>query len=127
MKSTEPTPNRHEKLRRALAHLERGGVKGAHAYAPAFRSLARAGYILRPLHYWSFLGLTALGFFMLVVLIGGTVTVCLTMGFVPRPVHRVVSAGPVVFLGVSVALALVFAAAHKIKARSIRLPKWQDL
>ena len=127
MNSTEPTPNRHEKLRRALAHLERGGVTGAYAYGPAFRSLARAGYIVRPLHYWSFPGLTAFGFFMLVVLIGGTVTVCLTMGFVPRPVHRVMSAGPVVFLGVNFALALVFAAAHKIKARRIRLPEWRDL
>lgn len=127
MSSTKLAQDRHEKLRRALAHLERRGVTGSHAYAPAFRLIARAGFIPKPLHYWSFLGLTAFGFVMLVVLLGGTAIVCLTMGYVPRRVHRVVEAGPVVFLGVTVALALVFAAVHKIKARQIGLPRWQDL
>jgi hypothetical protein len=122
-----PARDRREKLRRALTHLERGGVTGAHAYAPAFRSLARMGLIVKPLHYWSFPGLTAFGFVMLTTLIGGTVILSLAMGQVPRVVHRIIEAGPVVFFGLNAVLAVCFAAIHKLKARRIGLPKWRDL
>ena len=122
-----PAPDRREKLRRALLHLERGGVTGSRAHAPAFRSLARAGLIVRPLHYWSFPGLTAFGFVMLAVLLGGAAVVAVALGHVPRPVRAMIEAEPVVFLAVAFALAVVFAGIHKGKARRIGLPAWRDL
>ena len=122
-----PAPDRREKLRRALVHLERGGVTGSHAYAPAFRSLARAGVIIRPFHYWSFMGLTAFGFVMLTVLVGGAAIITVAIGHVPRPVRAVIEAGPIVFIGVTLTLSLAFAGIHKFKARKIGLPRWRDL
>ena len=122
-----PSVDRREKLRRALVHLERGGVTGSLAYAPAFRSLARAGVIIRPLHYWSFMGLTAFAFVMLTTLVGGAALIAVAVGQVLRPVRAVIEAGPIVFLGVTLTLSLAFAAIHKIKARQIDLPGWRDL
>lgn len=120
-------PDRRERLRLALAHLERGGVTGSNAYAPIFRSLARAGMIIRPLHYWSFTGLTVFGFVLLAMLLGGAALAALALGHVPRPVRAMIEAGPIVFVGVTLVLSLAFAAIHKIKARQIGLPEWQDL
>lgn len=120
-----PAPDRCEKLRRALVHLEQGGVTGPHAYAPVFRSLARAGVIIRPFHYWSFLGLTTFGFVMLSVLVGGAVMIVIVIGHVPRAVRAKIEAGPILFLAVTLALSFAFAAIHKIKARQIGLPRWR--
>ena len=118
---------RRDKLRRALAHLERGGVTGARAYAPVFRWLARSGVIVRPLHYWPFLGLTAFGVVVLSALIGGAATLAAAIGPVHRPARAVIEAGPVFFLGLVSALSLGFAALHRRQARRIGLPKWRDL
>ena len=122
-----PSKDQREKLRRALVHLERGGVTGSRAYAPAFRSLARAGVIIRPFHYWSFMGLTAFGIVMLTVLVGGAAFITVAIGQVAGPVRAMIEAGPIVFFGVTSALALVFAAVHRVKARKIDLPRWRDL
>lgn len=122
-----PSSDRREKLRRALVHLERGGVTGSSAYAPVFCLLARAGVIIRPFHYWSFLGLTAFGGVMLCILLGGTAMIAVAIGQVPRPVRAMIEAGPVVFLAATLALSLFFAAMCKIKARQIGLPRWRDL
>jgi hypothetical protein len=118
---------RRDKLRRALAHLERGGVTGARAYAPVFRWLARSGLIVRPLHYWSFLGLTSFGAVVLSALVGGAATLAAAIGAVHRPALAVIEAGPVFFLGLVSALSLGFAALHRMQARRIGLPKWRDL
>jgi hypothetical protein len=122
-----PAPGRSEKLRRALAHLERGGVTGSHAYASALRSLARTGVIIRPFHYWSFLGLTAFGFVILSVLVGGGAMIAVAIGHAPLAVRSMIEAGPFVFLGVALVLSVVFAGLHWIKARKIGLPRWRDL
>lgn len=38
-----------------------------------------------------------------------------------------IEAGPLVFLGVTLVLSVVFAGLHRIKARKIGLPGWRDL
>ncbi len=122
-----PGPDRRERLRRALAHLERGGVTGSKAYAPAFRSLARSGVIIRPFHFWSFIGLTGFGVAMLTILLGGAAVATIAIGHVPRPVRAMIEAGPVVVSVVTLALSLGFAGFYKIQARRIGLPQWRDL
>ncbi len=120
-------PDGHDRLRRALLHLERGGVTGSHAYAPVFRSLARAGIIVPPLHYWSLPGLTAFAFVMLTVLVGCAAMIAVATGHPPVAVRAMIGAGPLVFVAVMLALSVGFAWLHHRKAQRIGLPLWRDL
>ncbi|GGH19913.1 hypothetical protein SAMN05444007_101305 [Cribrihabitans marinus] len=118
---------RRERLTLALAHLERGGVTGAFAYAPVFRMLAAIGLGPRPLFYWSWIGLVIFGFALFTGIFGGVIYLSVQFGHVARPVQVMIEAGPDVLLVVNTVLALGFAAIHKFKAMQMGLPRWRDL
>ncbi len=123
----EKAASRKDRLAIALNLLAQGGVTGNYAYAPAFRGLARAGLIIKPLHYWSFLGLTLFTAILFCVLAALTIIASLLLGVMPRPVFRMIEAGPVVFFAGNIALSMIFAFIHRFKAKQIGLPKWRDL
>ncbi|MEW9918671.1 DUF6404 family protein [Marimonas sp. MJW-29] len=123
----KPASNRRERLILALAHLERGGVTGAYAYAPAFRALARAGIIVKPLHYRSWIGLVIFFLFLFSAVTVLAVVIGVLMGHLPRPIRSLIEAGPVVYLMLTLTFGIGFAAVHKIKAAQIGLPRWRDL
>lgn len=119
--------NRKAKLSIALAHLEQGGVTGAYAYAPLFQVCAKMGFIMKPLHYRSWMGLIA--FFMVTtVCIAGFLLFAVALtGTMPRPVRGLIQAGPQVFFSGAFVLSTFFASLHKLKALQIDLPDWRDI
>jgi hypothetical protein len=123
----EKAGNRRERLAIALAHLERAGVQGDYAYSKAFRGLSEMGLIMKPLHYWSILGLMVFGFIVFSAIFYGVVFMCSVLDHYPRPVRGMMEAGPVVMFVVNIVLSIAFAAINKAKAVSIGLPKWKDL
>ena len=127
VKSLGPISDRGEHLRRALAALAHGGIKGNAAYAPLFRQLARRGLIIKPLHFWSFVSLVLFGFATITACLALGVGMAIAMDHYPRPIAAMLEAGPVVFLAISGTLGVLFAAFHKVQARSAALPRWKDL
>ncbi|WP_316015691.1 DUF6404 family protein [Roseobacter sp. HKCCA0434] len=125
--TSAPATNRRERLARALRVLERGGITGSHAYAPALRGLASLGLIVKPFHFWSFPALAIVGILLMSALFGLAIWASLAIGIVPRPIATVIEAGPIVFVAVMTIGGLFFAIAHRRKARQIGLPKWSDL
>ena len=119
--------NRRERLHLALAHLERGGVTGSYAYAPAFRALAGMGIILKPLHYRSWIGLILFFVILMTFLTGLATVMAVVIDAKPRWLRAVYQHGPIWFFGLTTAAGIGFAAVHKIKAAEIGLPRWRDL
>ena len=119
--------DRKAKLARALFYLDRGGIRGNYAYAPAMRALARRGIIVTPLHYWSWPGLFAL--FVVIMCLVGAASLGANAAFGPLrgPIRGMIEAGPVVFAGLTTVLAIGFATLHKVQAARIGLPRWRDL
>ena len=125
---TGPASDRSEKLRRALAVLNERGLAGGEAHAPAFRALAKAGIVVKPLPFWSFLGLFTFAFLLLTTFIGGPVMLWVASGIpLIGAASAIVDLGPVPFFAVNAALAVVFAALCRIRARRLGLPAWRDL
>ncbi|WP_425052540.1 DUF6404 family protein [Psychromarinibacter sp. S121] len=123
----EPAPNRRARLERALWMLQQGGITGSFAYSPLFRALACVGIIIRPVHFWSPLPLALAFFAALCGIFWVTIQITQTIGVVPRPVARMIEAGPVVFCCVMGGLSVVYALWHKMQALRIGLPRWRDL
>ncbi len=129
--ATAPTPapssGRKAKLQQALHFLGQAGIHGNYAYAPVFRSLAKAGIIIKPMHYWSFVPLTLFSFCLFAFIFGGTTLLCLYLGVVPRPVAGLIRLGPMANLIIWAMLALGLSGLLKFQAKRARLPKWCDL
>ena len=123
----EKAANRRERLQLALAHLERGGVTGAYAYAPAFRALAAMGIILKPLHYRSWIGLILFFVILMTVMTGVATIMAVWLDARPRWLRAVYQHGPIWFFGLTTVFGIGFAAVHKLKAAEIGLPRWRDL
>jgi hypothetical protein len=126
--SIGPASGRSEKLRRALAVLEQRGLAGGEANPAAFRSLAKAGIVVKPYYFWSFLGLFIFAFVLLTTLIGGPVMLWVASGIpLIGAASAIVDAGPMPFFAVNAVLAMAFAASFRFKARRFGLPAWRDL
>jgi hypothetical protein len=124
--SLPPASSRRERLSRALVQLDRIGIRGAYAYAPALVGLAKAGLIVKPFFFWNKLLLFVFGFFFFSLLFGGTLAVCLAMGVTPRPIRGMIEAGPLVFLGMMLGLSILWTGWHVIAVRGSDLPSWRD-
>lgn len=116
-----------DRLVHALAILEQGGITGGKAYSPIFTMLARSGFILKPLHFWSFAGLSALAFAVLTAFVGLVLGVAMVLGFNTGPVAAVINAGPFAILALNVVLGMGFAFIHWLQASNLGLPDWSDL
>lgn len=119
--------DREEKLSIALEHLEEGGVRGFYAYGPALQGLAKTGLIIKPLHYWSWVGLFIFFMLVLVAVAAFAIVTGLMLGHVPRPVIAIIEFGPVVFFTGTFVMSFVFTVIYKVKAMQIGLPRWRDL
>ena len=123
----EPATTRKEKLHRALSLLAQNGVKGAYAYSPIFRGLARIGLPPKPMFFWSPIALVLFGWALFIVFMGGGGLVAIAMGQVSGPVRGMVDAGPAAFFSLTGVMSVLLAAWHKLRARQMGLPRWRDL
>jgi hypothetical protein len=118
---------RRERLARALNLLAEAGIRGNYAYPLPFYWLSRFGYILKPLHYRSWTGLTIFWLAVFTVLFLGLIQLANLIGYMPGPLARVVQVGPAMLLSVNIGLSVTLAAIYKRKAESIGLPRWREL
>ena len=127
-RASAPAQGRKAKLPRALSLLDRAGIRGNYAYAPAFRALARLGLIVKPLHFWSPLPLVLFGFAVISACMGLGIGLSLVMfDHPPRVVQRIIESGPLAFFAVNAVLGVGFALLHWWQARQAALPRWAEI
>ena len=124
----EKARTRREKLDKALYLLAQGGIEGHAAYPSLFIKLARKGIILKPLQFWSALGLFLYDFVIFLLVFAFFLYLGGIIGKVPAFVELLlIRGGPdVVLLAIS-AIAAVITLRFRIQAVRLGLPKWRDL
>lgn len=118
--------NDQDRLVIALGLLKRNGIRIESSYPMVFKWLARSGVVLRPLHFWSLLGLTVLVFCGMSLILAAMVIGSIFLSKTPEPIALLLSGGPAVFLGLNFLVAAIYATAMKAHARRLGLPRWED-
>lgn len=116
-----------DRLQIALSLLERKGIDRGSSFPLLFAWIGRFGLVLRPLHFWPVIPLTALVFTAMSLLFWAVIVICDVAGATAGPILKVIDAGPLVYLSLNFLIAGLYACSVKAQALRLKLPHWREL